>query len=353
MSQTIKDIVFEYIIENDGNVDYDEITEYILSIFPDSKWQKTHWAWYKTQITSPKGKYFNLFPDAIRNNLSSRIYKGSRHNANPNINSKPTKHHDIEFLEFPDNSNDVEKDIAIALGKVCHHIHPQIVNRIIEENLNFKNEFQQVSGNLDLDIFFYEGSDCIFPGVRRSINKEKIGKWKNNINTEDCTILNDNTFPRHIWAFLTMNKPYEGNMWKKSGLDKFELAHIFGHKVDEKSLEKKVFKSYDETKLPYAYFTSASNVVLIPNGLMKPTDKFESIKIAFYQRHIDLYGNNFYAENEFNESFVPEWYNDIKWIDPILPKDWQVKMDNLLEYRKKLLINKYENEKTKNFVLYS
>lgn len=340
MGQTIKDIVFEYIIEKDGNVSYEEITNLVLEVFPDSKWQKTHWAWYKTQIASPKGKYFNLFSDTIRNKLSTRVYTNSINNSGQ---IKQTKRHTTELLEFPDNSIEVEREIAIALGKVCHHIHPQIVNRIIEENENFRNEFQQVSGNLDLSIFLYNGSDCIFPGVRRCINKEKVGKWKNNIKSEDCMILNDNTFPRHIWAFLTMNKPYEGNMWKTSGLDKFELAHIFGHKVDEKSLEKKVFKSYDETKLPYAYFTSASNVVLIPNGLMKPTDKFESIKIAFYQRHIELYGKNFYAEKDFNESFVPEWYQDIKWLDPILPKDWQVKMDNLLAYRKKLLINKYEN----------
>ena len=340
MRQTIKDNVFKYINENDGNVDYNKITDFILKIFPDSKWQKTHWAWYITQITSRKGKYFNSFPDSIRKNLSTKTYTNSSYKSNHN---NQTKTLNIDFLKFPDNSNVVERDIAIALGKVCHHIHPQIVNRIIEENEKFRNEFQQVSGNLDLSIFLYNGSDCIFPGVRRCINKEKVGKWKNNIKSEDRMILNDNTFPRHIWAFLTMNKPYEGNMWKTSGLDKFELAHIFGHKVDEKSLEKKVFKSYDETKLPYAYFTSASNVVLIPNGLMKPTDNFESIKIAFYQRHIELYGKNFYAEKDFNESFVPEWYQDIKWLDPILPKDWQVKMDNLLAYRKKLLINKYEN----------
>ena len=154
-------------------------------------------------------------------------------------------------------------------------------------------------------------------------------------------ILNDNTFPRHIWTFLSMNKTYNGDRWKECKFDEFELAHIFGHKVDEKNLEKKVFKQYDEKKLPYALFTSASNVVLIPNGLMKPTDKFETVKIAFYKRHLELYGNNLFSEKDFDETFAPDWYSDIVWNEPVLPDNWQEKIDNLLNYRIVYIENKY------------
>ena len=100
-----------------------------------------------------------------------------------------------------------------------------------------------------------------------------------------------------------------------------ELAHIFGHKIDEKELEKKVFSYFDSSKLPYAMFTYASNVVLIPNGLMKPTDKLESVKIAFHKRHLDLYGNNLYSENGLKEEFIPSWYSEIVWTEPVLPKN--------------------------------
>ncbi|KAA6348578.1 hypothetical protein EZS27_003988 [termite gut metagenome] len=246
-------------------------------------------------------------------------------------------------------SSDDEEAIAIVLGKVCHFIHPQIVAKIREANIGFKEEFKAICRNLDIDTFLFEGSDCVFPGVRRHINKEKKEvKWKNNINPEDDTILNDNTLPRHIWAFLAMNKRYSGGakgMWNPSRLSQFELAHIFGHKEDEKGLEREVFSQYDTTKLPYALFTSASNTVLIPNGLMKPTDKCRSIKIAFYKRYIDLYGgDNLYAEKGFNETCVPEWYSKIKWLDPIpieeLPNR-EKGIDNLLECRRKYLLNKY------------
>jgi len=231
-----------------------------------------------------------------------------------------------ELYIFDNYSENIEKAIAICLGKVCHHIHPEIVKRIAEANISFKNEFKTICKEVDAEIFFYEGSDCVFPGVRRCINKEKKGKWKNNIYSKDNMILNDNTFPRHIWTFLSMNKQYNGDSWKKSKLNQFELAHIFGNKVDEKKLEKKVFNQYNDAKLPYALFTSASNVVLIPNGLLKPTDKFESIKIAFYKRHIELYGNNLYSEKQLNDHFIPSWYSEIEWKEPVLPNNWEEKL---------------------------
>jgi len=283
INNTIKDLLFAYIHENNGNINFEDATSIILEMFPNSEWKKTHWAWYKNQIVSPNGKYHYLFSEDIRKNISSKS-KATNHIKLTSLNVvNCNQKNNEEFYMFENDSESVEKTIAMCLGKVTHHVHPKIVERIAEANVNYKNDFKKICKELDAEVFFYDGSDCVFPGVRRNINKEKVGKWKNNIHSVDNTILNDNTFPRHIWAFLSMNKQYDGNSWKKSGLEKFELAHIFGHKVDEKELEKKVFNQYDETKLPYALFTSASNVVLIPNGLMKPTDKFESIKIAFYK----------------------------------------------------------------------
>lgn len=250
-----------------------------------------------------------------------------------------------EYHIFNNNKEDVEKTIAICLGKVCHHIHHEIIKRITEENVRYKNEFKNLCGEIDAEIFFYEGSDCVFPGVRRPTNKEKVGKWKNNINSKDNMILNDNTFPRHIWTFLSMNKQYDGNAWKKSELEQFELAHIFGHKVGEKKLEENVFAQYNDDKPPYALFTSASNVVLIPNGLMKPTDDSDSIKIAFYKRHIELYGYNLYSEKQLKDDIIPKWYSEIEWRKPELPNNWEDKIDNLLKYRKEYLKIKYSTSR--------
>jgi len=252
-----------------------------------------------------------------------------------------------ELFKFPDLSNSVDRRQATILGEITHHIHPDICNYIADKNLTYREEFQLACHKLcNLSSFFYEGSDCVFPGFRRPINKEKKRpKWKNNVFEKDGTILNDNTFPRHIWAFLSQDKAYSGGragMWQSSCLGQFELAHIFSHKQDERNLEKKVFRSFDNKQEPYGLFTSASNVVLIPKGFPKPTDHRDSIRICFYVRRIDLYGSNIVGLDDLDESLIPDWYPDIEWLEPLLPSDWKEKIDHLLDYRTSYLAKKYD-----------
>lgn len=242
---------------------------------------------------------------------------------------------------YKDLSGEHHRGLAEILAKVTHHIHPDIVKLIEDDNTKFKERFRAIKHQkCSSEAFFYHRSDCVFPGFRRPVNREKRARWKNNV-YDDGTILNDNTFPRHIWAYLSENRTYAGGMWARSGLDKFELAHIFAHKADERSLEKKMFDFVDDSVEPYGLFTSASNVVLIPKGFAKPTDHLDIIKACFYKRHLDLYGNNLIGLRSFNESLLPEWYDEIKWADPVLPSEWKSRAHNLLKYRDKYLRNKY------------
>lgn len=256
-----------------------------------------------------------------------------------------TKGADIEYFNYKDLSGYVEKELALILGKITHHIHPKIVDYIVSRNVEFKDEFSSFAHNdLDVDPFFYERSDCVFPGYRRPINKEKSAKWKNNIYEPDKTILNDNTIPRHLWAFLSVNKAYSGGssgMWSSSGLERFELAHVFGHKEDERELEQEVFEEFDSNSKPYGLFTSASNVVLIPKGFAKPTDHMRNVKLCFYKRHIELYSENMPGLKNFNDEFLPNWYSEIEWMEPELPQGWQEKIQKLLSYRERHLKQKY------------
>jgi hypothetical protein len=249
---------------------------------------------------------------------------------------------------FEDKSPEVVKEIAIILAKVSHNVHPLIVEKIVDANKKYKEQFKKICHHaLDVETFFYEGSDCIFPGTRRSINNEKDGTWKNKINEKDGTILNDNTYPRHLWAHLCSGNAYSGGAkgnWSHDGLNAFELAHVFAHKISEQETELPLFE-YDDRKVPYALFSSASNTVLIPNGLTKPTDKSISIKIIFYMRLLDLYKGivKIPGVKSLKKEFIPEWHNEVHqhWIKPILPENWEKNVDKLLEYREKYLKNKY------------
>jgi hypothetical protein len=65
---TIKDLVFDTIHRTKGFMDYDTITAKVKKHFPKSKWNKTHWSWYRTQIKN--GQFKNKFSEEERTNLS-------------------------------------------------------------------------------------------------------------------------------------------------------------------------------------------------------------------------------------------------------------------------------------------
>ncbi|KAA6311939.1 hypothetical protein EZS27_037035 [termite gut metagenome] len=111
---------------------------------------------------------------AFRNDLKNGFSLENRQKISSNPNTKKEEKQkstpkSLPHYEFPDNSKEVEETIAIALGKVCHFIQPQIVAKIREANIEFKEEFKAFCGNLDIDTFLFEDSDCVFPGVRRPI----------------------------------------------------------------------------------------------------------------------------------------------------------------------------------------
>ena len=96
----------------------------------------------------------------------------------------------IEPFSYSDLSWTAEKELLLILSRITHHIHPNIVSYITKENVRYQSNFQKICNDkCKLSQFFYRDSDCIFPGFRRPVNKEKTGKWKNNVNHKDGTIL--------------------------------------------------------------------------------------------------------------------------------------------------------------------
>ncbi len=62
--RTIKQLVVDFVHRCDGRVDYEALTAEVRKHFPTSKWQKTHWAWYRSQIT--RGRFKGLFSEDER-----------------------------------------------------------------------------------------------------------------------------------------------------------------------------------------------------------------------------------------------------------------------------------------------
>lgn len=225
-----------------------------------------------------------------------------------------------------------EEDICSILAHLAFHIHPKIVKRIQSRNQEEYDYFQKLFANkIEVDHYLFEGSACVFPGVRRYVSGQ--GK-KRSYNVEYKAIIDDNTFPRHIWCFLENGKTYNGPNWKNTGLGEFELAHVFTHKKSEIEFEKHFFATVKDDLNPCGDFSCACNVTLLPKGTVRPTDNSKNIKAAFYKRYIDLYGESpLNGRSGFNESLVPIWYSKLNWNEPPLPVGWESNIEKLLKYR--------------------
>jgi len=233
-------------------------------------------------------------------------------------------------MNIPENKiNAFNKDLAVILAQLAYHISPEIVEYIAERNKKEQLFFKELFGNnIDVGNYLFDGSDCVFPGVRRW-DARKGDKIRYDMSYK--AIIDDNSFPRHLWCYLYNGK---STGWKNFG--EFELAHIFAHKEFETVAEKSYFKNFDDNKIPCGQFTSASNVVLLPKGTVRPTDNSTVIKLIFYKRHIDLYGEStINGRSGFKHDLVPNWYSELKWNDPLKPDNWKQNINALLDYRTK------------------
>lgn len=225
-----------------------------------------------------------------------------------------------------------EKDICSVLAHRAFHIHPKIVEKIQKRNNEEYKYFSDLFGyRINVNHYLFDGSACVFPGVRRYIGGQ--GK-KKAYNPEYSAIIDDNTFPRHIWCFLENGKTYNGPNWKDTGFGEFELAHVFTHKTSEIEFEKQFFSFVNENLQPYGDFSCACNIALLPKGTVRPTDNSKTIKAAFYKRYVSLYGESpLNGRSGFNESLVPQWYDELNWNETPLPPQWETNVEKLLKYR--------------------
>jgi len=239
--------------------------------------------------------------------------------------------------------NEFEKDICTVLAHLAYHIHPKIIRRIQQRNIEEYDYFEQLfTGKIDIENYLFNGSACVFPGVRRYVSGQ--GK-KKAYNIEYKAIIDDNIFPRHLWCFLENGKTYSGPNWRNSGLGEFELAHVFTHKESEIGFEKQFFAEVQDKLFPYGDFSCACNVVLLPKGTVRPTDNSNTIKAVFYKRYVDLYSEvPLNGRRGFNESLVPTWYNELQWNEPPLPDSWESNVEKLLKYRTKRITGLLEGQ---------
>jgi len=241
----------------------------------------------------------------------------------------------MSYPVFPIHLGEEEEfGIALTLAKVCHFAHPKVVEAIQRINEADADRLAEIiPEEVDRTTYLYPGSACVFPGVRRFIGRLNPKEKRKYVRSQKA-IIDDNEFPRHFWAFLSAGVAYSGPSWKRTRLNDFELAHVFAHKIDERRIEQDVFEKVGTTVSPDGLFTCASNVILVPKGLAKPTDHLQSVKRAFFKRYVALYDEDVLPGlADLKDAEIPSWYGQLEWSEPILPDGWKQNIEKLRKYR--------------------
>ncbi len=182
-------------------------------------------------------------------------------------------------------SSEDEKTIAKLIFKHTKLIDPRIVEILVKNNNKKKNYFEDLlsKNKIKPEIYLWENSPVLFPGIRRHVGQSEINKFKKDRNSKgrNALRLDDNSFPKMIWAFLmTGNKFTVANSPKGHS-----LAHLIDHK-DYRHKRNFDIVNYKIKRFQNSYasmFTSVTNTIFINNSLMKPTDFNGKIRMQLLQ----------------------------------------------------------------------
>jgi len=194
---------------------------------------------------------------------------------------------------WPQPNDEQVLKLARALAPFVRFLNPEIVGAVAEDNRRLGAEWRTRLEGLDINpaIYLWEGSPCSFPGVRRYAGQIERVVFQQRANSDEvlpqCLDLDDNDYPRHLWAFV-----FTGTGFRKKGPIGYELAHLFDHKEHGNRWRHELDLPPDaEEPAPlFGLFTSAANSVYTPAAFVRPTDHSPKLRNLLQRRALQLYG---------------------------------------------------------------
>ena len=195
---------------------------------------------------------------------------------------------------WPTPSDGELLELARAMTPFVRYLDPGIVYAVIEDNRRMRADWSSRLQALGIDpaIYLWEGSPCAFPGVRWYAGSTENAVFRKRASAdefpEQCLALDDNDYPKHLWAFAFTGKPF-----RKRGPNGYQLAHLFDHKEHRNRWREEldILPSAMEPSLPYGLFTSAANSAYVPGAFLRPTDFSRRLRSLIQRRALQLYGN--------------------------------------------------------------
>ena len=247
----------------------------------------------------------------------------------------------------------LENQELLQLAKLTtRHIcflRPDIIKFLVEDNERHREEWciQLKERGVEPTLYLWENSSCAFPGVRRHAGSGEIAIHKGQKKAEErprnALALDDNSYPKQIWSFI-----FQGKKFGNKGPPGYSLTHLADHK-DYKNRASDEFVSADLEKLKstsFGLYTSPTNTVYLPNGLMRPTDFSNQLRNlvlrkaqALYQNFCKLWPSHY----SLKEESTSEWSLDsFDWREPVGTRDH---IQSFLDYRKIKMEKLFESKK--------
>ena len=185
-------------------------------------------------------------------------------------------------------------ELARTMTPFVRFLDPSIVYEVVEDNRRMGADWSSRLEALGIDplIYLWEGSPCAFPGVRRYTGSTEIAVFRQRAPADEvppqCLALDDNDYPKHLWAFVFTGKPF-----RKRGPGGHQLAHLLDHKEHGNRWREELdgLPGAREPVLPYGLFTSAANSAYVPGAFLRPTDFSPTLRSLIQRRALQLYGN--------------------------------------------------------------
>lgn len=182
--------------------------------------------------------------------------------------------------------------LAGVLTPLVRFLAPEIVSLIVEDNCIHGPAWSDQLRSLSInpDTYIWDGSPCAFPGVRRYAGSQEIAQFRGKAAAPlpvptDCLCLDDNDYPKHLWAFVFTGKPF-----RKQGPPKYQLAHLADHKEhNNRWREEFGYESAAEPPPLFGLYTSPANLAYVPSGFLKPTDFSGPLRTLLLRRAYQLY----------------------------------------------------------------
>ena len=205
-----------------------------------------------------------------------------------------TRQPGVDWPAWPTPSDEDLLELARAMAQFVQFLDPGIVCAVAEDNRRMGADWSSRLEALGIDpaIYLWEGSPCAFPGVRRYAGSTEIAVFRQRAAPDEpprqCLALDDNDYPKQLWAFAFTGKPF-----RKRGPDGYQLAHLFDHKEHGNRWR-------DEMDIPlgakepaplYGLFTSAANSAYVPGAFLRPTDFSPRLRSLIQRRALQLYGD--------------------------------------------------------------